>query len=228
MLKLLNMVFLWYSNWSSESVSGLDKGKFGSAKNTCFGGFEQVSTLSRRDSSLSLHKHSLILPFDFFTHTKLFRYSISSLMSTLWSIFSLTSLSNSPFKGSYIVWGTHLMGSTWGISPSLSLIEISPPIHLMPLNNSGNSDSICVLKESDVTLLHCDLPCQSSLWLSLIFQSLLHPKLQYYAPPHRICILLTFPWNLNKHYKYQIVLWVCCYMHRGSHHSLLSFQRFSN
>ena len=49
------MVFLWYSNWSSESVSGLDKGKFGSAKNTCFGGFEQVSTLSRHASSLSLH-----------------------------------------------------------------------------------------------------------------------------------------------------------------------------
>ena len=43
--------------WSSESVSGLDKGKFGSAKNTCFGGFEQVSTLSKHDSSLSLHKY---------------------------------------------------------------------------------------------------------------------------------------------------------------------------
>ena len=25
------MVFLWYSNWSSEWVSALDKGKFGSA-----------------------------------------------------------------------------------------------------------------------------------------------------------------------------------------------------
>ena len=49
------MVFLWCSNWSSESVSGLDKGKFGSAKNTCFGGFEQVSTLSNHDSSLLLH-----------------------------------------------------------------------------------------------------------------------------------------------------------------------------
>ena len=59
MLKFINMVFLWYSNWSSESVSGLDKGKFSSAKNTCFGGFEQVSTLLKHDSSLSLHMEVL-------------------------------------------------------------------------------------------------------------------------------------------------------------------------
>ena len=44
MLKFINMVFLWYSNWSSESVSGLDKGKFGSAKNTCFGGLTSFNS----------------------------------------------------------------------------------------------------------------------------------------------------------------------------------------
>ena len=44
------------------------------------------------------------------------------------------------------------MGSTCGIAPSHSLIDISPSIHPIPLNNSGNSISICLLNESEVTL----------------------------------------------------------------------------
>ena len=57
-------------------------------------------------------KHNLILPLGFFTHTKELSHSIGSDMSTLCKIFSLQSLSNSAFRGSYIAWGTCLIGST--------------------------------------------------------------------------------------------------------------------
>ena len=43
-------------------------------------------------------RHSLIFPLGFFTHTKEFSHSIGSLISTLCSIHSLQSLSNSAFK----------------------------------------------------------------------------------------------------------------------------------
>ena len=67
-------------------------------------------------------------------------------------IFSSTNLFNSFLSGSCIAWGTHLTGSTCGIAPSFSFMLISPSISPMPLNNSGYSNSISFLNESDVML----------------------------------------------------------------------------
>ena len=95
-------------------------------------------------------KHNQILPIGFLTQVNEFSHSMGSEISTLCSISSLTSLSNSAFKGSCMAWGTLQTSSTWGIAPSFSLILISPFMRPLPLNNSLYSNSICCLKDSPV------------------------------------------------------------------------------
>ena len=66
-------------------------------------------------------RHNLIFPLGFLhTHKAIKPLMISSAISTLCSIFSLTNLSNSFLRGSYIAWGT---ASHWFYMRNCSLFQ---------------------------------------------------------------------------------------------------------
>ena len=87
-----------------------------------------------------------------FSHTQMNWAILWALKCLLYvECLSLTTLSNSSFKGSCMAWGTLRIGSTCGMAPSFHLMDISPSMSPIPLNNSGYSISMLLLNDSSVT-----------------------------------------------------------------------------